>query len=136
MKRAMRCLMTTVRGVGALVPMLSAGAQVRAADTVFVMSNNADRNEVIEFQRNANGTYERSRFDTFGRGTGVLTILWNHKGHLRSARTVRYSLLRMQAAAMSRCFGSTTTRSHLQRKCPPAVVSRFPLRSADTQSTY
>jgi len=82
MKRAMRCLMTTVRGVGALVPMPSAGAQVRAADTVFVMSNNADRNEVIEFQRNANGTYERSRFDTFGRGTGGVNDPLESQGSL------------------------------------------------------
>jgi 6-phosphogluconolactonase len=82
MVRVMRRLVTTVMSVGALVPMLSAGAQVRNAEAVFVMSNNADRNEVIAFQREADGSYEKSHFDTFGRGTGGVNDPLESQGSL------------------------------------------------------
>jgi 6-phosphogluconolactonase len=82
MVRFIRCLVSTVMGVGALVSMLSASAQLRNADTVFVMSNNADRNEVIVFQREGNGNFERSHFDTFGRGTGGVNDPLESQGSL------------------------------------------------------
>jgi len=74
--------MSTAIGAGMLVPLLSAGAQVRAAETVFVMSNNADRNEVIAFQRESNGNYRRSDFATFGRGTGGVNDPLESQGSL------------------------------------------------------
>lgn len=82
MNRAMRRLAATALGLGSFVSVLSAGAQIRAAGTVFVMSNNADRNEVIAFQRNANGHYEKSHFDTFGRGTGGVNDPLESQGSL------------------------------------------------------
>ena len=82
MVRAIRRLVTTVMSVGALVPMFSAGAQVRIAEAAFVMSNNADRNEIIEFQREADGSYAKSHFDTFGRGTGGVNDPLESQGSL------------------------------------------------------
>jgi len=82
MNSAMRRLAATAMGLGALVSVLSAGAQGRTAGTVFVMSNNADRNEIIAFQRDANGYYEKSHFDTFGRGTGGVNDPLESQGSL------------------------------------------------------
>ena len=82
MVRFIRRLVSTVIAFGALVPMLSASAQVRSAQTVFVMSNNADRNEIIAFQRESSGNYKRSDFDTFGRGTGGVNDPLESQGSL------------------------------------------------------
>ena len=42
-----------------------------AAHAVFVMTNNADSNQVVAFQRNPNGTLENSHsYGTDGRGSG------------------------------------------------------------------
>jgi len=67
---------------GLFVPMIAAGAQVRTAETVFVMSNNADRNQVIAFQLESNGNYKKSDFDTFGRGTGGVNDPLESQGSL------------------------------------------------------
>ncbi len=82
MVRFIRRLVSTVIAFGALVPMVSASAQVRSAQTVFVMSNNADRNEIIAFQRESSGNYKRSDFDTFGRGTGGVNDPLESQGSL------------------------------------------------------
>jgi len=117
---------SAVIGLGVLMPVISAGAQVRTAETVFVMSNNADRNEVIAFQHELNGSYKRTDFDTFGRGSGGVTILWNRKVRSSSAAIASCCLLRTQAAEMFRCFGSNMIRWHSLRRFLPAVASRFP----------
>jgi 6-phosphogluconolactonase len=50
---------------------------------VFVMTNNVDRNEIISFQRAADGSLrERRRFATGGRGTGGLTDPLESQGSL------------------------------------------------------
>jgi 6-phosphogluconolactonase (cycloisomerase 2 family) len=50
---------------------------------VFVMTNNADRNEIISFQRAADGSLrERRHFATGGRGTGGLTDPLESQGSL------------------------------------------------------
>lgn len=82
MVKIIRRLAAAIMGVGVLVPMLSAGAQVRNAGTVFVMSNNADRNEVIAFTHDWNGNYDQSHFDTFGRGTGGVNDPLESQGSL------------------------------------------------------
>ena len=82
MQNVLRRFATAFVGVGVFVPMLSAGAQVRNAETVFVMSNNADRNEVIAFQLDANGNYDQRHFDTFGRGTGGVNDPLESQGSL------------------------------------------------------
>ena len=69
-------------GIGMIVPMLSAGAQVRTAETVFVMSNNADKNEVSAFVRESNGNFRRSDYQTFGRGTGGVNDPLESQGSL------------------------------------------------------
>ena len=49
----------------------------------FVMTNDADRNEVIAFDRSANGTLiERNHFDTGGRGSGGVTDPLESQGSL------------------------------------------------------
>jgi 6-phosphogluconolactonase len=65
-----------------LVPVMSAGAQARTAQAVFVMSNDANRNEVIAFQREINGNYRRSDYATFGRGTGGVNDPLESQGSL------------------------------------------------------
>ena len=55
----------------------------RPAGAVFVMTNDADHNEVIAFDRNANGTLvERNHFDTGGRGSGGVTDPLESQGAL------------------------------------------------------
>jgi len=55
----------------------------RPAGAVFVMTNDADRNEVIAFDRSANGTLiERNHFDTGGRGSGGVTDPLESQGSL------------------------------------------------------
>ena len=50
---------------------------------LFVMTNNVDRNEIISFQRAADGSLrERRRFATGGRGTGGLTDPLESQGSL------------------------------------------------------
>ncbi|MBS1806153.1 MAG: beta-propeller fold lactonase family protein [Acidobacteria bacterium] len=46
------------------------------------MSNNADKNEVIEFQREPNGSYRQNNFATFGRGTGGVNDPLESQGSL------------------------------------------------------
>jgi 6-phosphogluconolactonase (cycloisomerase 2 family) len=55
----------------------------RPAGAVFVMTNDADHNEVITFDRSANGTLiERNHFDTGGRGSGGVTDPLESQGSL------------------------------------------------------
>jgi 6-phosphogluconolactonase (cycloisomerase 2 family) len=55
----------------------------RPAGAVFVMTNGADNNEVIAFDRSANGTLaERNHFDTGGRGSGGVTDPLESQGSL------------------------------------------------------
>jgi 6-phosphogluconolactonase len=82
MVRSICRFVSAVIGLGVLAPMISAGAQVRTAETVFVMSNNADRNEVIAFQQESNGNYRKTSFDTFGRGSGGVNDPLESQGSL------------------------------------------------------
>jgi len=62
---------------------LSASAQT-ARETVFVMTNAADRNEVIAFSQSADGHfYEAGRYDTRGRGSGGITDPLQSEGSLK-----------------------------------------------------
>ncbi|HUA93582.1 MAG TPA: beta-propeller fold lactonase family protein [Terracidiphilus sp.] len=70
MRGVIRRMLTIGMGVGLVAPCMYAGAQSRFAGTVFVMSNNAERNQVIEFRPTAGGNYAEQRFDTLGRGSG------------------------------------------------------------------
>jgi 6-phosphogluconolactonase len=57
------------------------------AGAVFVMTNAADRNEVISFQRAADGSSQEGRtFSTGGRGTGGITDPLESQGSLTLSR--------------------------------------------------
>ena len=69
-----RSLLMFAVGVGAALPTLVAAQPNNPAGAVFVMSNAADKNEVIAFERAANGTLGDSvSYDTHGRGSGGIT---------------------------------------------------------------
>jgi 6-phosphogluconolactonase (cycloisomerase 2 family) len=66
-----RRLLTTMIALSVFVPVVAAASPAWGQETVFVMSNNAERNQVIAFERRNDGSYfEQNRFDTFGRGSG------------------------------------------------------------------
>src|SRR5580698_5541017 len=71
MLKTIRGLSTIAIGIGCLIPAMLASAQIRGTETFFVMSNNADKNQVIEFVHTSDGTViAKETFDTQGRGTG------------------------------------------------------------------
>src|ERR1700722_9452644 len=71
MLKAIRGLSTIAIGIGCFFPAMLASAQNRGTETFFVMSNNADKNQVIEFIHSSDGTVvAKETFDTQGRGTG------------------------------------------------------------------
>jgi len=83
MLNVVRRLMTTTVALCVVVPVIAAAAQERAEEMVFVMSNNAEKNQVIAFERQGNGTYsEQRRFDTQGRGTGGVNDPLESQGSL------------------------------------------------------
>lgn len=69
-------LVTILIGAGASLSMISAATQALAVtpastETVFAMTNNADRNEILAFESTRDGQfYQVGRFDTGGRGSG------------------------------------------------------------------
>lgn len=83
MVRGMRNFVIGVLGLVTATAALSTGAQ-GVGDTVFVMTNAANRNEVIVFGRSADGHfYETGRYDTRGRGSGGITDPLQSQGSLR-----------------------------------------------------
>src|SRR6202167_6826071 len=83
MLKAMRSLSTIAIVIGGLVPAMFASAQTRGTETFFVMSNNADKNQVIEFVQNSDGTVvAKETFDTQGRGTGGVNDPLESQGSL------------------------------------------------------
>jgi 6-phosphogluconolactonase (cycloisomerase 2 family) len=70
-------------GVGAAFPILASAQSNNAAGAVYVMTNAADKNQVIAFERNANGTLGESvSYDTHGRGSGGITDPLESQGSL------------------------------------------------------
>ena len=64
------------------------------AHAVFIMSNSADRNEVIAFARAADGTlHEFGRFPTGGRGSGGNNDPLESQGSLTLSQDLLYYLL-------------------------------------------
>ena len=77
-----RSLLLFAVGVGAASATL-ASAQPNNTGAVFVMTNAADKNEVIAFERSANGTLGESvSYDTHGRGSGGITDPLESQGSL------------------------------------------------------
>ncbi len=83
MLKAIRGLSTIAIGIGCLFPAVLANAQTRGTETFFVMSNNADKNQVIEFVHSSDGTVvTKETFDTQGRGTGGVNDPLESQGSL------------------------------------------------------
>src|SRR5580658_3132939 len=76
-------LLTTMIALSVVVPAVAAVAPAWGQETVFVMSKNAERNQVIAFERKNDGSYfEQKRFDTFGRGSGGVNDPLESQGSL------------------------------------------------------
>ncbi len=86
MKRITRGLLMIVVGVGALSPMLAVAQLAQPANgrgAVFVMTNAADKNEIIAYSRDSDGKLTGGdRFDTGGRGSGGLIAPLGSQGSL------------------------------------------------------
>jgi 6-phosphogluconolactonase len=76
-------LFTTMIALSVVVPVVTGAASLRGQEAVFVMSNNAERNQVIAFERRNDGSFsEQSRFDTLGRGSGGVNDPLESQGSL------------------------------------------------------
>lgn len=83
MIRSNRVLMMLGMGIGILSPGLASAQFENHAGAVFVMTNSADKNEVIVYERAANGTLqEPETFPTGGRGSGGVTDPLESQGSL------------------------------------------------------
>jgi 6-phosphogluconolactonase len=84
MYKAVRGLMTITLGVGALASTAHAADNSQASsDTVFVMTNDAVKNEVLAYQRIFDGRLTlKERFVTGGRGSGGTTDPLQSQGSL------------------------------------------------------
>jgi 6-phosphogluconolactonase len=84
MYKAVRGLMTIALGVGALASTAHAADNSQASsDTVFVMTNDAVKNEVLAYQRIFDGRLTlKERFVTGGRGSGGTTDPLQSQGSL------------------------------------------------------
>ena len=60
-------------GIGAMLPVVASAASVNRTGAVFVMTNAADKNEIIAYARDSSGNLaDGDRYETFGRGSGGL----------------------------------------------------------------
>jgi len=83
MLKVTRSLLMFAVGVGTAFPTLASAQPSNAAGAVFVMTNAANKNEVIAFERDANGTLGESvSYDTHGRGSGGITDPLESQGSL------------------------------------------------------
>lgn len=86
MGKVTRGLLMIMIGIGATSPVLHAADPNNNRDNagaVFVMTNAADRNEVIAFGRGPNGNLgESNSYDTHGRGSGGITDPLESQGSL------------------------------------------------------
>jgi 6-phosphogluconolactonase len=83
MLKVSRTLAVLAVGVGLALPTLASAQSKNAAGAVFVMTNAANKNEVIAYERNANGTLGDSvSYDTNGRGSGGTTDPLESQGSL------------------------------------------------------
>ena len=78
-----RRLLTTMIALSVVVPVVAGAAPLLGQETVYVMSNNVEKNQVIAFERKNDGSYfEKNRFDTLGRGTGGVNDPLESQGSL------------------------------------------------------
>ena len=85
MIKVTHCLLAIMIGIGATSSVLHATEFNNRdnAGAVFVMTNDAGKNQVIAFERNTNGTLgESTSYDTHGRGSGGTTDPLESQGSL------------------------------------------------------
>ena len=83
MIRVTRGLLMIMVGIGAASPVLCAAQPQTKSGAVFVMTNAADKNQVLAFERAANGTLTHAQtFDTEGRGSGGVNDPLESQGSL------------------------------------------------------
>jgi 6-phosphogluconolactonase (cycloisomerase 2 family) len=82
--RALRGALALIAGLGALASQPSAFAAPSQPHVVFMMTNAADKNEVIAFREDANNStgYESRHYKTGGRGSGGVTDPLGSQGSL------------------------------------------------------
>lgn len=106
-----RGLFAIVVGVVALSPILSF-AQPSSPGAVFVMTNAADSNQVIAFERAADGALtHRATYDTQGRGSGGITDPLQSQGSLTLSQD--HSLLFVANAGSGTVSVFSVNQSHL-----------------------
>jgi 6-phosphogluconolactonase len=78
-----RSMLMVMVGIGAASPFLSAAPLKGNAGAVYVMTNDANKNEVIAYERDAEGKLsDEVRYDTDGRGSGGTTDPLEAQGSL------------------------------------------------------
>src|SRR5215467_2380128 len=81
--KTIRLLFIVMLGIAAGWPARSSAQESRNSGAVFVMTNAADRNDVIAYKRNADGLLQEGRsFPTGGRGSGGTTDPLGSQGSL------------------------------------------------------
>jgi 6-phosphogluconolactonase len=77
------CLAAAVITIGSLLPFTAFAESNSKSGAVFVMTNAATKNEIIAFERSANGSLtEAGRYDTQGRGSSGVTDPLGSQGSL------------------------------------------------------
>jgi len=83
MTGTIRTLLMVMLAIGAALAARSNAEDDQSAGAVFVMTNAADRNEIIAYKRNADGSLQEGRsFPTGGRGSGGVTDPLGSQGAL------------------------------------------------------
>src|SRR6516162_336796 len=83
MTRTIRTLLMVTLAIGAGLAARSNAEDEKSAGAVFVMTNAADRNEIIAYKRNADGSLQEGHsFLTGGRGSGGITDPLGSQGAL------------------------------------------------------
>ncbi len=78
-----RSLLATLVGIASISSVLYGADLASREGAVFVMTNAADKNEIIAYQRAADGMlYKADRFETGGRGSGGITDPLESQGSL------------------------------------------------------
>ena len=83
MTKKIRTLLIVMLAIAAGLPVRGQAQERRSPGAVFVMTNAADRNEIIAYHRNADGSLQESHsFPTGGRGSGGVTDPLGSQGAL------------------------------------------------------
>lgn len=123
MPRTVRGLLAAVLTVAACTPMLHADNNFNARSSVFVLTNDADKNEVLTYQRLVNGSLSLiRRVATGGRGSGGTTDPLQSQGSLTLSQD-RSLLFAVNA-------GSGTVSSFQLRNGIPVLADRTPAGGA------